>query len=107
MAIGEDLYFYQSPFFFPNSFISYQNKDDLEIKLQLIESFSTVDLEKRFPVKNFLSQFSITMKDYELIENELGLTFNSTNSKEKRVFTKKVKDLNSKRITKMGSISFY
>ena len=46
----------------------------MEIKLQLIESFSTVDLEKKFPVTNFLSHFSITMKDYELIENELGLT---------------------------------
>ena len=63
MAIGEELYFYQYPFFFPNSFLSYKNKYDLEIKLQLIESFSQVELEKKFLVKEFLNQFCVSNKD--------------------------------------------
>lgn len=117
MAIGEDLYFYQYPFFFPNSFISYQNKDDLEIKLQLIESFSTVDWEKRFPVKNFLNQFSVSnkdktkikkqlmdsfsrLKDYELIENEFSLTFKNGSSN-------KLEDLSPGMLSKSESLSFW
>lgn len=42
MAVGEELYFYQYPFFFPNSFLICKNKYDLEIKLQLIESYPIV-----------------------------------------------------------------
>jgi len=63
MAIGEEFYFYQYQFFFPNSFLTYKNKYDLEIKLQLIKSFSQVELEKRFPVEKFLNQFSVSNKD--------------------------------------------
>lgn len=91
IAIGKEFYFYQYPFFFPNYFITYKNKYDLEIKLQLIESFSQVELEKRFPVEKFLNQFSVSnkdltkikkqlidsfleLKDYELIENKFILT---------------------------------
>ena len=47
MAIEEEFYFYQYPFFFPNSVLIYKNKYDLEIKLQLSESFSQVKLEKK------------------------------------------------------------
>jgi len=43
----------------------------LEIKLQLIESFSQVELEKRFPVKNFLNQFSVSNKDKTKIKKQL------------------------------------
>ena len=117
MAVGEELYFYQYPFLFPNYFISYQNKYDLEIKLQLIESFSTVGLEKRFPVRNFLNQFSVpnkelkkikkqlvdsfsTLKGSELIENEFSLNYKNGSSK-------KVEDLTSIMISKSESLSFW
>ena len=60
MAIEKEFYFYQSPFFFPNYFITYKNKYDLE---KLIESFSQVELEKIFPVETFLNQFSVFNKD--------------------------------------------
>ena len=40
MAIGEEIYFYQYPFFFPSSFLTYHSKYDLEVKLQLIGSIS-------------------------------------------------------------------
>ena len=55
MAIGEEFYFYHYPFFFPDSFLIYKNKYDLEIKLQLIESFSQGKLEKGSPRKIFES----------------------------------------------------
>ena len=56
MAIGEELYFYPYPFSFPVDFLVWKNKYDLLMKLQLIESFSTFSLEKKFPLKNFLNQ---------------------------------------------------
>lgn len=54
MVIGEEVYFYKYPFFFPNSFLTYQSKYDLEVKLKFIESISTVGLFKKFYVKDFL-----------------------------------------------------
>jgi hypothetical protein len=71
MAIGEEFYFYQYPFFFPNSFLIYKNKYDLEIKLQLIESFSQVELEKKLLVKRFLNQFCVSNKDLTKIKKQL------------------------------------
>lgn len=60
MAIGEELYFYQYSFFFPNSFLTYQSKYDLEVKLKLVETISTVGLEKKFDIQEFLNQFSVS-----------------------------------------------
>jgi hypothetical protein len=117
MAVGEELYFYQYPFFFPSCFLTYQNKYDLKVKLQLIENFSTVELEKIFPVKNFLNQFSIPnkdrktikkqlinsfyqLKDSELIENEFSLSYKNGSSK-------KVEHLTPGMISKSEFISFY
>ena len=71
MAVGEEFYFYRYPFFSPSYFLTYQNKYDLEIKMQLIESFSTIELEKRFPMKISLSQFSIPNKDLTKIKKQL------------------------------------
>ena len=71
MAIGEEFYFYQYPFFFPNSFLIYKNKYDLEIKLQLIEIFSQVELEKKLLVKEFLNQFCASNKDLTKIKKQL------------------------------------
>jgi len=68
MAIGKEIYEYNYPFFFPNSFLICKNKYDLEIKLQLIESFSTVELEKKILVKRFLNQFSVPNKDLTKIK---------------------------------------
>ena len=41
------------------------------MKLQLIESFSTVSLEKKFPLKKFLNQFSVSNKDLTKIKKQL------------------------------------
>ena len=120
MAIGEEFYFYQYPFFFPNSFLIYKNKYDLEIKLQLIGSFSQVELKKIFPVKKCLNQFSVPnkdltkiknqlidsffeLKDSELIENEFSLTFKNGSLNE----TKKIEDLSPGVLSKIESFSFW
>jgi hypothetical protein len=95
---------------------SCKNKYDLQIKLQLIESFSTVELEKRFSVKNFFNQFSVpnkeltkvkkqlinsfsTLKNFQLIENEFILTYKNGSSK-------KVEHLTSGMLTKSEFLSF-
>ena len=120
MAVGEELYFYQYPFFFPDSFLIWKNKYDLEIKLQLIESFSTVGLEKRILVKKFLNQFSVPnkdlrkikkqlidlffrLKDSELIENEFSLNSKNGSSNEVR----QIEDLSPGMLSKSESLSFW
>ena len=120
MAIGEELYFYQYPFFFPNSFLIYKNKYDLEIKLQLIESFSQVELEKKLLVQELLNKFCVSnkdltkikkqlidsvskLKDSGLIENEFSLTFKNVSLNE----TKKIEDLSPGLLSKIESLSFW
>ena len=92
----------------------------MEIKLQLIESFSQVELKKRFPVKKCLNQFSVSnkdltkikkqlidsffeLKDSELIENEFSLTFKNGSLNE----TKKIEDLSPGLLSKIESLSFW
>jgi hypothetical protein len=110
-------YFYPYPFFFPAPFLRCKNKYDLEMKLQFIESFSTVGLEKRFSLESFLNQFSVSnkkvkkikkqlidlfsvLKDSGLIENEVRLTY-------KKGSNLKVEDLTPIMISKSESISFW
>lgn len=62
MSIGKELYFYQYPF----DFLVCKNKYDLLMKLQRIESFSTVSLEKKF-----LNQFSVSNKNLTKIKKQL------------------------------------
>ena len=120
MVVGEEFYFYNYLFFFPDSFLIYKNKYDLEIKLQLIEGFSQVELKKIFPVKKCLNQFSVSnkdltkikkrlidsffeLKDSELIENEFSLTFKNGSLNE----TKKIEDLSPGVLSKIESLSFW
>ena len=120
MAVEEELYFYQYPFVFPDYLLTYQNKYDLEIKLQLIESFSTVELEKRFAVKNFLNQFSVPnkdltkikkellnlfsrLKDSQLIENKFRLTFKNGSSSK----LSPIENLSARMLSKSESLSFW
>ena len=120
MAIGEEFYYYQYPFFFPNSFPIYKNKYDLEIKLQLIKSFSQVALEKKLMMKEFLNHFCVSnehqtkikkqlidsisrLKGFGLIENEFSLTFKNVSLNE----TKKIEDLSTRLLSKNESLSFW
>ena len=92
----------------------------MEIKLQLIEVFSQVELKKIFPVKKCLNQFSVSNKDLKkikkqlidsffelkdsgLIENEFSLTFKNGSLNE----TKKIGDLSPGLLSKIESLSFW
>jgi len=103
-----------------SDYTSCKNKYDLEIKLQLIESVSRVELEKKFPVKKFLNQFSVSnkdttkikkqlidlfsrLKDSQLIENEFRLTSKNCSSKEVR----QVENLSPGMLSKTESLSFW
>ena len=117
MAVGEELYFYRYPFFFPNSFLICKNKYDLEIKLQLIESLSQVELEKRFPVKEFLNKFCVPNKDLTKIKNQLIDSFSSLKDSEfienefslgfKNGSSAKVEELSPGLLSKSESLSFW
>jgi hypothetical protein len=48
VAISKLLYDYYYPFSFPNTFLTYKNIYDLQIKLKVIEAMSTIPLEKVF-----------------------------------------------------------
>ena len=123
MAIGEEFYFYQYSSLFLNSFLIYKNKYDLKIKLQLIESFSQVELEKKLLVKEFLNQFCVSnkdltkikkqlidsvskLKDSGLIENKFSLTFKNVSLNETKK-TKKIEDLSPGLLSKSESLSFW
>ena len=52
-----ELHTYQYPFSFPNSYLIYQDKYDMQIKLQIIKSFANTNLTKEFKVLEFLQEF--------------------------------------------------
>jgi hypothetical protein len=124
LAVGEEFDFYPYPFLFPNSFLICKNKYDLEIKLQLIESFSTVELEKKLLVKRFLNQFYgpnkdlakikkqlidsfFILKDSQLIENKFSLISKNGSSNEVRLRTGKIESLSPGMLSKSESLSFW
>lgn len=68
MLITKELYTYKYPFFFPSSFISYQSKYDLQIKLQFVESISNIGIQKQFQLQTFIDQFSVSNKKHTQIK---------------------------------------
>ena len=90
LAIAEEFYFYKYPFYFPEGFLNYQNKYQLQAQINFLLAFSVVEIEKVFDVEEFLNQFDISnsnlrkvrrclmqtfvlAEDFELIENEFVL----------------------------------
>ena len=90
VLIAEQLYWYQYPFSFPSSFISYQTNYELQVKFQIIQVMSQNSLEKVFYVKVFLDQFNVhqqkkaqlkkliskafkELQDSQLIQNQFQL----------------------------------
>jgi hypothetical protein len=56
----EEVCLMKYPFSFPTSFFFHQNKYDLDIKLSLIQSFSSLSLKKIFSVEKFFKTLSIS-----------------------------------------------
>ena len=76
VAISKLLYGYHYPFSFPNTFLTYKNIYDLQVKLKLIEAISTIPLEKIFYVKVFLEQFNISTSKKAIIKKRIVKIFN-------------------------------
>jgi hypothetical protein len=57
VAIVKELYFYSYPFYFPRYFQTYNSVYDLQVKLQIIYSYSQNNLKKKFDIKAFLDRF--------------------------------------------------
>ena len=52
MDIVEALYSYTYPFIFPASFRTYQNKYDLQVKIQILKTFASVEEEKHICIRD-------------------------------------------------------
>jgi len=75
VAVLELLYYYYYPFSFPNTFLTYKNIYDLQIKIKFIESISVVSLEKVFYVEIFLEQFNISTSKKAVIKKDIVKIF--------------------------------
>ena len=55
--LRHELYSYRYPFSFPEYYLSYQDNYDLQVKLQITQSFANAALRKKFNVQEFLKRF--------------------------------------------------
>jgi hypothetical protein len=98
LAIAEELYLYNYPFYFPKAFLNYQNKYQFQAQLSFLLAFSVLAIEKVFDVEEFLDQFYISnsnlrkvrsyllqtfvlAEDFKLIENEFVLVLKTNKVK--------------------------
>ena len=73
---NHQLYSYQYPFLFPKSYSSYQDKYDMQIKLQIMQSFANTSLKKKFNISEFLGRFQNTPNQTKAyIKNRIISTF--------------------------------
>jgi hypothetical protein len=52
LDIVKSIYYYTYPFVFPASFRTYQNKYDLQVKIQILKTFASVKVEKRICIRD-------------------------------------------------------
>lgn len=76
IVIGVELYCYNYPFSFPNSFITCQNKHNTIVVLKLIQSISSLSLQKKFYVETFLAQFPISNQKKTEVKKLILISFN-------------------------------
>lgn len=76
VARSKLLYDYCYPFAFPNTFLTYKNIYNLQIKLKVIEAISIITLEKVFDVEIFLEQFNISTSKKAIIKKHIVKIFN-------------------------------
>lgn len=81
-AMADKLRLYRYLFQFPKVFLTYENKNDLRVKLFFLKSFSVMELEKELSVQKFLRQFAISnAKKHQLRKLILILLEEAQNSK--------------------------
>ena len=60
MSILKQIYDYQYPFLLPRSFLSYTNRYDLYIKIEILRVLAVKDRKKILHLDNFLNNFSVS-----------------------------------------------
>jgi hypothetical protein len=76
--LNYELYTYKNPFSFPESYLTYEDKYEMQIKLRIIQSFANNTLKKEFKVSEFLEKFKNTPnKTKAHIKNMILVSFQS------------------------------
>lgn len=56
---------YQYPFFYPDLFDLTLNKHELQVRLEFIKGFSSVNIEKTFVIKYFFQNYPVTLTNQQ------------------------------------------
>jgi len=65
VRVVEDLFYYQHPFILPDFFQQKLTKSELEVRLKLIQMFTSVSIEKVIDIKSFLKSYSSTLSNQQ------------------------------------------
>jgi hypothetical protein len=88
MIIAEEVYKYRYPYYLPESLLflptykDYYRNYRLKIRLLFIESYSSSEVEKRIPIKAFLSQFHRSNQKIATIKKEILIIFKDFQKKD-------------------------
>ncbi len=63
--VVEDLFYYQHPFILPDFFRQKLTKSELEVRLKLIQIFTSVSIEKVIDIKSFFNSYSSTLNSQQ------------------------------------------
>lgn len=94
--IAEELFYYKYPFLLPNFFKTKLTKDQLEVRVEVIKVFHSVDITKTFLIQQFLHSYSTVsnqrindikrnfielvqiLQEYDLIESNYKIISNGS-----------------------------
>ena len=123
MVLAEEVYQYRYPFYLPESLLflptynDYYRNYTVKIKLLFIESYSSSAVEKRMPIKDFLSQFHRSNQKIAKIKKDILIIFNDLQKKDLidsrfKLISKtgkeiKLTKLSTSRFTEYDTICFY
>ena len=88
IIIAEEVYGYRYPYYLPESLLFLPTYNDyyrnymVKIKLLFIESYSSSAVEKRMPIKAFLSQFHRSNQKISTIKKEILIIFKDLQKKD-------------------------
>ena len=68
ISILKPIYDYQYPFVLPQSFLFYESRYELYVKIEILRVFSTMDIRKSFHLEKFLKQFSVSNRKKKQIK---------------------------------------
>lgn len=63
--IAEELFYYAHPFLFPNFLDRKPTKDQFEVQFKVIQVFSSVNIEKRFHIKEFFDNYPSSLNNLQ------------------------------------------